>query len=142
MLYLWCMRHNPTLLIPHYIAWHYSLGFRGILHHWQTFTWFFWNFFAIPLQLKTLFLPFERLSETSKGRGLDIEAFFSALATTMIMRVVGFMLRTSVIAIGLIAIISLAICAIIVLLLWLIVPLVLIAMIVVGLSALFTTPSA
>jgi|GEM_PF-477938 hypothetical protein len=136
------MRHNPTLLIPHYIAWHYSLGLRGILHHWKTFTWFFWNFFAIPLQFQTLFLPFERLQETSKGKGLNVEAYFSALATTTIMRGVGFLLRISVIAVGGIAIIALAIVALFTLFLWLIMPLVLSAMLVVGVSALFTIPSA
>jgi len=134
------MRHNPTLLIPHYIAWHYTLGFRNIMQHWKTFTWFFWNFFAIPLQLKTLFLPFERLQESSKGNGLDIEGYFSALATTTIMRVVGFFLRSSVIIVGLLSITVLALLAVCVLLLWICMPLVLLAMLVIGISALFTIP--
>jgi hypothetical protein len=134
--------HKFTLLFPHYIAWHYTLGLRGIMHHWETFTWFFWHFFAIDLQFKTLFLPFERLQETSKGSGLDLEAIFSAFATTMIMRMVGFLLRLSVIAIGFLSILALAVCAIFVLFLWLIMPLLICVMLVVAIAALFSSPNA
>lgn len=129
---------NPFLIVPHYISWHYTTGIKGYLSLFKTFIWFLWHFFSISVLLKTLFSPFQRLKETSKGRGLDIEAFFSGLVTTLIMRLVGFLLRSSVITFGLLAILVFVIVALVGFIAWLLLPFLLVTVVILGFKALFT----
>lgn len=129
---------NPFLIVPHYVSWHYTTGLAGYISLMRTFGWFFWNFFSINVLFKTLFEPFQRLKETSKGKGLDLEAMFSALATTIIMRIVGFLFRSFIIVIGLLAILVMEIIALIGLLAWVLLPFLLIAVVILGFKALFT----
>lgn len=87
-------------LFVHYLLWHYTTGFADLFGVVRNFLWFFYNFFSIPLLLRTLFSPLERLQEKYTG-GLDVAEFFSTLAVNIIMRLVGAALRLFVIVFGL-----------------------------------------
>lgn len=130
---------NPFLIVPHYISWHYTIGVGGYISLIKTFAWFLWNFFSIEVLFKTLFTPFQRLKETSKGSGFDLEAFFSALVTTLIMRLVGFFFRSFIIILGLITIILFFLISIIGFFAWLLLPFLLITIVIMGLMALFNS---
>lgn len=65
----------------------------------RNYLWFFWHFFAIPLHLKTLFIPWRRLSEDA-GRHLDIERAFERMIVNTLMRIVGALVRLVFIALG------------------------------------------
>jgi hypothetical protein len=88
-----------------YVLWHYSRGIVDLLRVWSNFLWFFYHFFSIPLLLRTLFSPFQRLDESYK-KGLDLEAFFTTLGVNIIMRIIGAMIRLFMIALGVLALLT------------------------------------
>lgn len=127
---------NMLLIVPHYIAWHYSRGITSYLGRWRDFLWFGWNFFSIGILFKTLLTPFERLGEKSKK--FDPEKMLEALATTLIMRVVGLVVRSFFIALGLLSLLAMIIFGALGFLLWLSLPFVLLAMLITGVIAFFS----
>lgn len=131
---------NFAALFPYYLSWHYRIGLKGLFSLWRTFTWFFWHHFSIPTLLKTLFMPFERLQDTGKKHVLDIEAMLSSAVTNFLMRIVGFLMRITVIALGLFVIILLSIFSLIFILGWILMPIALIMFLVMGLILLFKPP--
>jgi hypothetical protein len=86
-------------LALYYIRWHYSYALSDIIGIIRNFLWFFYEFFSIPLLLKTLFVPFHRLSETAH-KGFDPSAWAEAFMVTTMMRVVGAFLRILLIGMG------------------------------------------
>lgn len=86
--------------------------------------WFLYNFFSIPILLRTLFAPFKRLDEGYK-KGLDLGAFFETLIVNMLMRLVGAALRLFLIMIGLVAVAVACIFYLFIFLVWLLAPLLL-----------------
>ncbi len=79
-------------ILPSYIFWHYTAAFGDIVRVWTNFLWFFYNFFSIPLLLKTFFAPWKRIQE-GKGEGFNLENIAEAVVTNTIMRVVGAVVR-------------------------------------------------
>ena len=118
----------PTLAF-NYFTWHYSRGLRDYMRTWTNFIWFFWHFFSVGILSKTLFAPFRRIRETNTQPGLHIDIFFQNLLVNLIMRVVGFVLRSILIIIGMLAIGSTLVVGSIFLFVWLFMPLVLVTLI-------------
>lgn len=87
--------------VRQYTLWHYSRGFRDMVVLWSNIIWFLSHFFSIPLLASTLFSPWKRLHEERK-QGFDIEDIFTVIVVNIIMRAVGFVMRISMIAIGLV----------------------------------------
>ena len=83
-----------------YLTWHYSTAYRDLLRAWLNYMWFVAHFFSLGILLRTFFSPFKRNSEKN-NKGLDIEAILEVLAVNLIMRLVGILIRTVLIAIGL-----------------------------------------
>lgn len=71
------------------------------------FMWFLYNYFSIPLLVKTFLSPFERLGEEYK-KGLNIEAMLGTFVINTIMRLVGVIMRALVIVGGLFALVLLS----------------------------------
>ncbi len=84
-----------------YIHWHYSRAFSDIFHIWRNVTYFVFNFFSIPLLLRTLFSPWKRIEATRETQGLDIGDFISTKIVNTIMRLIGALMRGSLIVVGL-----------------------------------------
>lgn len=107
--------------ITEYIVWHYSKAIRELCNILLNFIWFFYNFFSIPLLLKTFFTPFKRLDEKAEG-GLNISVWFEAFVVTNLMRLVGILLRTILIFLGALMILLTVLCGAIVLVTWILAP--------------------
>ncbi|MCB9806073.1 hypothetical protein H6775_02845 [Candidatus Nomurabacteria bacterium] len=128
------------LIYPYYLSWHYTRGIKNLLEIWQDFLWFMMSFFSIGTLTRTLFSPFQRLQEHYKG-GLDIENFFSVLAVNTIMRLVGFVTRIIIIALGIVMFLLTLITGVIFFIIWLVLPVLMIFILVIALKALFNFPS-
>jgi len=127
---------SPFVIFPYYLAWHYTFAIRDFLGIWGNMIWFTYKYFSIPVLLKTLFSPFKRLREYSKN-GLDIGSFFEALVVNIVMRLVGFILRSSVIFIGIISLIASVLLGLVAFFVWLALPALIIFLMVTGLVGVF-----
>lgn len=91
---------NAFLLLPQYGHWHYSRGLKDYIDNWRGIQSFVFRFFSFSILLKTMFVPWRRLSDTDEKGG--IEGFFSALIVNLLMRFVGLCVRSVVIIFGMI----------------------------------------
>jgi hypothetical protein len=96
------------------------------------YMWFFWHFFSIPLLLKTFFYPWKRLDEEKK-KGFGISKTFERFTVNTLMRIVGMLIRTVTIALGLLTLVSAFIAGLVGFMLWTVLPFVVILFFVNGL---------
>jgi len=106
----------------YYIGWHYSQGLKDLVNIIANFLWFFYEFFSIPLLLKTLFSNFHRLGESYSKR-FDPSVWFQAFIINTLMRLVGFFMRIFIILIGIFCILATAIFGVFFFFAWLLAPL-------------------
>lgn len=107
-----------------YFFWHYSRALFNIVTIWKNFMWFTYHFFSIPTLTRTLLSPWRRLSEEYSSDGFDIEEYAAAFAVNFMMRLLGAVMRTGVIIIGIIALILLFVFGVVFTAVWLLMPLV------------------
>lgn len=110
-----------VLFFPNYVRWHYGRAFHDMYIIWGNFFWFLFNLFSIEVLFGTLFSPWRRMTDEYTG-GLDIGAFFESLIVNMLMRVVGIVLRLSVILVGVILLAIVCILGIVGFVIWLFLP--------------------
>lgn len=125
-----------SIFLVHYIGWHYGAGVASFLSVWRDFLWFAYNFFSIPVLLRTLFSPFQRLNEEYKRR-LDVGAFLSVFAVNTIMRFVGAAARSCIIFMGVVSIVLIALVGAALFVAWLLLPLALFTLLLLALNGLF-----
>jgi len=89
---------EAIIFIKNYFVWHYLWSLSDLFHNWLLVIRFVINYFSIPILLKTLFRPWRRMGEVRKGI-FD----FEFILIDMLMRFVGFVLRTAMIFLGFIA---------------------------------------
>src|SRR5947207_296294 len=123
-------------ILPAYIAWHYGKAYRDMLRVWTNFIWFAFNFFSITILLKTFFTPFERIVEKRARPGFHAEDIAEAVMITLIMRLVGAMVRSLIIIIGILAILVLFVSGVSAFVIWTLFPFVLVALPAVGIAIL------
>lgn len=114
-----------------YIRWHYYEGLLSIYFIIGNFVWFFYEFFSIPLLLKTLFSPFHRLDE-GYAKGLKLEQWAQTFIVNSLMRIVGAFLRLFLILIGIIMIVLTVLFGAFFLIVWALAPLLLIFLVLYG----------
>jgi len=122
---------NLAWVFPTYIAWHYSIGVRKVVELWKTFLWFTLKFFSIRNLFQTLFSPFQRLNEKSGGL-LDFEKLLESFVVNTIMRILGLLLRSSLIIIGLISWVGVLVLGAAFFVAWILMPFILGIMIIYG----------
>ncbi|MEX2405240.1 MAG: hypothetical protein WD579_01415 [Candidatus Paceibacterota bacterium] len=123
---------SSTLILPlSYIRWHYTAAYVDYYRIATNFLWFLWHFFAIPLHLKTLFIPWRRLSEET-GRYFDLERLFERIIINTIMRVIGVFIRLLLIIAGIIVIAATFFVLVILGVMWAILPLIILYTIING----------
>ncbi|KKT74940.1 MAG: hypothetical protein UW71_C0011G0010 [Parcubacteria group bacterium GW2011_GWB1_44_7] len=125
------------ILATKYLVWHYG---EALTDWWRivgNFIWFFFHMFSIGLLLRTLFSPFKRLQEERKKGSWKFENWGGAIIINVLMRLVGFSVRTMFIVVGLIFIIFTAMVGAIAFVFWLILPLIVAFLLVFGFSQLF-----
>lgn len=106
------------------LVWHFYNAPKSILKAFKNFLVFNFNFFSIGLLFKTLFSHWRRYRE-SYGRGFDIKRYFSVFVGNLISRILGAMVRTAAIFIGLLVEFFIFLAAIFVFLTWLFLPILL-----------------
>lgn len=124
-----------TLFIARYIGWHYGKGLEGFFLTWWNVIWFIYHFFSIPLLIRTLFEPFQRLQE-KHGKGLDMAQIASAIAVNTIMRLVGATARGAVIAVGIIMLAFALAGGFVLLVSWLLLPFLVLTLVTLGINGL------
>lgn len=89
-----------ALLIEEYLVWHYSTGLGEVLSAWAGIHRFLFDYFSIGVLAKSLFAPYHRMQE-HRSRGFDPQNIFETLVINTMMRMVGMVVRATIIALGL-----------------------------------------
>ncbi len=114
---------NGNGIVPSYIRWHYGDALGRIFALWTNFLWFAYTFFSIPLLMRSLFSPWQRIQEEYK-KGFDIEAYASSFLVNILMRCVGAFVRIIFIVVGTLSLLLLFGFGLILFVLWFLLPLV------------------
>lgn len=86
------------MFIFDYVLWHYTKAIWAFLKIWGNFLKFFWLYlFPVPRLAKTLFNPWKRDLSASSQRGFDPGLMIQNLSTSLASRLVGFLVRFSLI---------------------------------------------
>ncbi|MCK4354938.1 hypothetical protein KAW43_01115 [Candidatus Parcubacteria bacterium] len=123
-------------IIIQYLYWHYCAQARAILRAWKNFLAFNFNYWSVPLLLRTLFSYWHKYQEPY-ARGFDPKEYFETFCMNMISRMIGSIIRTGMIIIGIITEIIVVIAGIIIFLGWLILPIFLFSCFIYGFRILF-----
>ena len=123
-------------IIIQWLFWQFFDVPRNILKAWKNFLLFNLNYFSVLLLLKTFFSPW-RQYQWSYGRGFDIARYFEAFVSNLISRILGALMRSILIIVGLLTEIFIIFAGIIIFLGWLILPILLVLGIYHGFRILF-----
>jgi hypothetical protein len=122
-------------IVHHYLTWHYTRALMEIFHVWQNFLWFTFNFFSIPQLLISWFAPWKRMTETRNGQW-NFEAIAGFIIVNLLSRLIGFILRSIIILLGLSALLLLVIAGFATYVFWVAAPFILIGMLGYGITLL------
>lgn len=86
-----------------YLVWHYTTALVDIFYIWRNILWAVGHMFSVKDVLLTLFSPFRRLQESAPNPLVDMQGFLSNMVVNLLMRIVGFVIRSALIAIALTA---------------------------------------
>lgn len=111
-------------IILQLLIWHLYDAPKSILKAFKNFLVFNFNFFSVGLLFKTLFSHWRKYKE-SYGRGFDIKRYLSVFVGNLTSRILGAMVRTAAIFVGLLIEFFIFLAAIFVLLTWLFLPILL-----------------
>lgn len=125
-------------IVHHYLLWHYSRAYMEIFHVWLNLLWFVVHFFSIPQLMRSWFSPWKRMTE-KRERKWDLEDLAGFIIVNIISRIIGFILRTIVIILGLACLFITVAGGFIVYIFWVAAPLAIIAMIWFGITLLSST---
>ncbi|MEN9921622.1 MAG: hypothetical protein RLZZ517_600 [Candidatus Parcubacteria bacterium] len=90
---------------PYYLNWHYTQGLLELIKNLWNFIVFEFHFFSVKDLLLTLLSPFQRLKEDYGNNAIDFQKILSALVVNIIMRIVGFFVRSFILICALISIV-------------------------------------
>ncbi len=122
-------------IVHHYLLWHYSRAFLEIFHVWLNLMWFVVNFFSIPQLLRALFSPWKRIVE-DRGEKWNLEDLAGYILIGLVSRLIGFILRLTIILIGLVCLFMVVIGGFAVYAFWLAAPLIIIGLLGFGITLL------
>lgn len=109
-------------IVRDYLLWHYSAAYADIGGICWNFVWTVNHMFSVPAVLKSLFAPFKRLQEERVNILQRPSDFFGNLFVNIIMRIVGFFVRTTLLAIACILFLIVIGVGVLAFLLWTILP--------------------
>lgn len=120
-------------IVHHYLSWHYTTAFKEIFHVWLNFLWFIVNFFSLPQLMKSWLSPWKRIT-TERGNTWNLEDLAGFVIINLLSRIVGGILRSTVILSGIIALLMTAAAGFAVYVFWLVAPFVIIGLMGFGIS--------
>ncbi len=89
-------------IMHHYVFWHYSRAWLELFQVWRNLLWFVIQFFSIPQLMLSWLAPWKRMTE-GRGEKWDLEDLASFIIINIISRIIGAIMRTIVICIGLVS---------------------------------------
>jgi len=117
------------LFLREYITWHYGKALSELATLFKTYLNFIYHFFSLPLMIRTWVSPLFRRREERPADMTDIEALAMSLVGNLILRIVGFILRTFILALGVVV----EVCVIVVFILlfvgWILLPFIILLLI-------------
>lgn len=126
---------SQNILIQ-YLIWHFFDVPKSILNAWKNFLLFNLNYFSLSLLFKTLFSHWHKY-QWYYGRGFDIKGYLEVFFSNSLSRVLGAVMRSILIIIGLMAEVFIIFLGLIVFLIWLVLPIILIYGLYFGIKVLF-----
>jgi hypothetical protein len=119
-----------------WLEWHFIDAPKEILKAWKNFLAFNLYFFSIFFLIKTFFSYWHKY-RWSYGRGFSFSRYFEVFFSNLISRIVGALLRSFFITIGLIAEVLIFFSGLIFLIVWFVLPLASIIGVIAGLSLIY-----
>jgi hypothetical protein len=113
---------NALTLMRDYLVWHYTEGIVDLLYIWRNMLWAVGYMFSVKDVFFTLFSPFKRLQEQVKNPLVDFQGFLGSMLVNILMRLVGFIIRSALLFIALSAWAILIVSGAIFLMFWLALP--------------------
>ncbi len=114
-------------VVSDYFSWHYSQSFKDLSALISRFGSFILKFFSIKILIKTFFTPWKLIIDHSHNRKLY--EITSAFVITNIMRLIGVIIRTFVIIMGLISYLIFNLISIFIYIIWFLIPLILLGIV-------------
>ncbi len=105
-----------------YLVWHYSTAYNDMLHIWWNYIWFVNHLFSVPDVIMSWIAPFKRLQEDKVNILLKPEDFFANIFVNIMMRIVGFIIRSALITIALICFTIVIVGGLLLLVIWTLLP--------------------
>lgn len=125
--------HPKENIVGIWVSWYFAEMPREILQAWKNFLKFNFNFFSIPLLLKTLFSYWKRYYWV-RGRGFNFSEYFNVLFSNLTSRILGAIVRLVLIIIGIFCEILVFLVGIIIFSGWFFLPIILVLGIFLGFS--------
>lgn len=107
--------------LPDYFNWHYQKVFRRLLVLWRNLTLFPIYYFSIGLHLRTFLSPWKKQTIRMKP-GFHLDDFLGVVSFNIISRVMGMILRSTVIFYGLFFFVFLGVTGFLPVLIWCLIP--------------------
>jgi hypothetical protein len=108
-------------ILLEWFVWHYKEMPKEIFRAWKNFFKFNLEYFSILLLLKTFFSPWRKY-EILYGRGFNIGKYLEAFFSNIIFRILGAVIRSILIIIGLLVQIFIIFFGMIIFISWLLLP--------------------
>ncbi len=110
-----------TTFAQDYFRWHYSSALRQIFSVWSNLMWFMVYFFSLPQLAGSWFAPWKRMTE-KRTRAWNFEDMLGTFFINLMSRLIGALIRTVFIVIGMIALCTTILFGIITYLFWIAAP--------------------
>lgn len=123
-------------IMHHYLLWHYTRAFYDLFHVWRNFLWFVIHFFSLPQLVRNWFSPFKRITE-GRGEAWNIEDLAGYIIIGLLSRMIGGLIRTIYIGLGLISLGLVVILGLSTFLVWAVAPAGIVVLLAGGISGLF-----
>ena len=123
---------KTILIIFAYFKWHYGKAILSLSNIWKNFLYFIFHYFSIGLLFKNFFDPWKRMAD-SYPKSFNFKEYLFSFLTNMIVRIVGMIMRSFMIIIGLTCYIILAIFYPVAVIIWLLLPFITLYLIATGL---------
>jgi len=124
-------------IFHHYLLWHYSQALRELTHVSGNLLWFIFHFFSIPQLTRSLFSPYRRITE-ERHQAFNFEDIAGYLIINLTSRVIGFLMRLTIISLGLITLLILLFGIVLTYLFWFTAPIALLTFLLAGFGLLIT----
>ena len=119
--------YNTKMIVAQFFLWYFWEVPKKIFKAWINFLKFNIEYFSIPLLLKTFFAPWKRYAWIYP-RGFDLVKYAEIAFSNLITRILGMIMRTALIIIGIVAELFIFAAGVMALIIWLILPLLLLVM--------------